>query len=199
MIDLVKQAFIIGGTGQIGRAVGLKLLKEGWGVTFASRSGDIPDDALDFGAKAIVLDRDQAGALAQAVGGGADAVIDTVAYDEAHANQLLDIEGSIGQFVVISSSSVYRDEVGRTLDEAQEHGFPDLPDGMTEDQPTCRPRSEELLNKKGRTRKTVARRSQVPCHHPASRRNPRHPFHSSPRVVVCETHARRARSHPALF
>lgn len=148
VIDLVKQAFIIGGTGQIGRAVGLKLLMEGWGVTFASRSGDIPDDTLDFGAKTIVLDRDQAGALAQAVGGGADAVIDTVAYDEVHANQLLDIEGSVGQFVVISSSSVYRDEAGRTLDEARENGFPDLPDGMTEEQPTVDPGPKNYSTRK---------------------------------------------------
>lgn len=67
---MTKQALIIGGTGQIGRAVGLKLLKEGWSVTFASRIGNIPDSALGFGAKAISLDRDQPGALALAIGGG---------------------------------------------------------------------------------------------------------------------------------
>ena len=43
---MAKQAFIIGGTGQIGRVVGLKLLKEGWGVTFASRNGNIPYQAM---------------------------------------------------------------------------------------------------------------------------------------------------------
>lgn len=30
-----------------------------------------------------------------------------------------------GTFVVISSSSVYRDALGRTLDEAMQNGFPD--------------------------------------------------------------------------
>ncbi|QDG94489.1 NAD-dependent epimerase/dehydratase family protein (plasmid) [Rhizobium sp. NIBRBAC000502774] len=145
---MAKHAFIIGGTGQIGRTVGLKLLNDGWGVTFASRSGKIPDQALGLGAKAIALDRDQPGALAQAIGGGADAVIDTVAYDEMHANQLLDVEASVGQFVVISSSSVYRDEAGRTLDEARENGFPDLPDGMTEEQPTVEPGPENYSTKK---------------------------------------------------
>jgi nucleoside-diphosphate-sugar epimerase len=145
---MAKQAFIIGGTGQIGRSIGLKLLKDGWGVTFASRRGDVPDAALGLKAKAISLDRDQPGALAQAIAGGADAVIDTVAYDETHANQLLDIEASVGQFVVISSSSVYRDEAGRTLDEARENGFPDLPDGMTEEQPTVEPGPENYSTKK---------------------------------------------------
>ncbi|MGV1945630.1 MULTISPECIES: NAD-dependent epimerase/dehydratase family protein [unclassified Agrobacterium] len=145
---MARKAFIIGGTGQIGRAVGLKLLKEGWGVTFASRSGNIPDEALGFSAEAILLDRDQPGALAGAIGEGADAVIDTVAYDETHADQLLAIAGSVGQFLVISSSSVYRDELGRTLDEARENGFPDLPEGMTERQPTVEPGPQNYSTKK---------------------------------------------------
>ncbi len=143
-----KQTFIIGGTGQIGRVVGLKLLKEGWGVTFASRNGNIPDEAVSFGAKAIILDRDQPGALAQTIDEGADAVIDTVAFDETHSNQLLELESSIGQFVVISSSSVYCDASGRTLDEARENGFPDLPDGMTEQQPTVEPGPKNYSTKK---------------------------------------------------
>lgn len=145
---MAKQAFTIGGTGQIGRAVGLKLLKEGWGVTYASRNGNIPNEAINFGGKAVALDRDEPGALAQAIGAGADAVIDTVAYDETHGNQLLDVEASVGQFVVISSSSVYRDEMGRTLDEARENGFPDLPEEITEDQPTVEPGPRNYSTKK---------------------------------------------------
>ncbi len=101
--------------------------------------GTFPTRPLGFDAKAVVLDRGQPGALAKAIGDGADAVIDTVAYDTTHAEQLLSIAGSVGQFVVISSSSVYRDAMGRSLDEARENGFPDLPDRMTEDQPTVEP------------------------------------------------------------
>lgn len=145
---MAKQAFIIGGTGQIGRAVGLRLLREGWGVTFASRRGDLPDEARSFGAKAIALDRDRSGALEAAIGDGADAVVDTVAYDDTHADQLLGIAGSVGQFVVISSSSVYRDAIGRTLDEARENGFPDFPEGITEDQATVEPGPENYSTKK---------------------------------------------------
>jgi nucleoside-diphosphate-sugar epimerase len=145
---VAKQAFIIGGTAQIGRSVGLRLLKDGWNVTFASRRGEVPDAALDLNAKAAFLDRDQPGALAQAIADGADAIIDTVAYDETHAGQLLEIEPSVGQFIVISSSSVYRDEAGRTLDEARERGFPHLPDGITEEQPTVEPGPENYSTKK---------------------------------------------------
>lgn len=143
-----KRAFILGGTGQIGRSVGLRLLREGWTVTYASRRGNLPDNARSFDANAVSLDRDQCGALARAIGDGADAVIDTVAFDGKHADQLLEIEQNVGQFVVVSSSSVYRDHLGRTLDEARENGFPDLPEYMTEDQPTVEPGPETYSTRK---------------------------------------------------
>jgi hypothetical protein len=50
-------------------------------------------------------------------------VIDTVAYTAAHGGQLLQVQGSVGAFVVISSASVYRDATGRTLDESRATGF----------------------------------------------------------------------------
>jgi hypothetical protein len=46
--------------------------------------------------------------LAGALGSGADAFIDTIAYAADHASQLPEIEPGVGSFVVISSSSVYR-------------------------------------------------------------------------------------------
>ena len=54
-------------------------------------------------------------------------------------------------FVVISSSSVYRDEKGRTLDEAEKNGFPDLPEPIQETQPTVAPGPHKLLNTEGRS------------------------------------------------
>jgi L-aminopeptidase/D-esterase-like protein len=77
--------------------------------------------------------------VAKAIGGGAGAVIDTVAYDEGHARQLLGIEEDVGAFVVISSVSIYRDDEGRTLDEAGQTGFPELPEPTPETQPTVDP------------------------------------------------------------
>lgn len=146
---MTKRAFIIGGTGQIGRAIGARLLSEGWTVILASRGGrDMPDDLLRMGAKTVVVNRDEPGELAKSLGSSADAVIDTVAYDQTHADQLLEMEQEVGQFVVISSCSVYRDDAGRTLDETRENGFPDLPDGMTEEQPTVEPGPQTYSTRK---------------------------------------------------
>ena len=86
-----------------------------------------------------MLDRDNPGSLSRALGTGADALIDTTAYDLGHARQLITVQGSIGSFVVISSSSVYRDNLGRTLDEASQNGFPEFPDPIAETQPTVDP------------------------------------------------------------
>ena len=61
-----------------------------------------------------------------------------MAYDQRHARQLLDIQGMLGSRIVVSSSSVYRDPLGRTLDEAGETGFPEFP-GRREAEPTVEP------------------------------------------------------------
>jgi hypothetical protein len=51
--------------------------------------------------------------------------IDTMALRSDHARQLIEVQHNVGTFVVISSSSVYRDALGRTLDEAMENVLPD--------------------------------------------------------------------------
>src|SRR5438094_6222891 len=113
-----RDAFIIGGTGQIGRAVAADLLEHGWGVTLAHRGIRPPNYLVERGAKIVILDREKPGELAQAVKPGVDALIDTIAFHPDHAHQLLEVQHNVGTFVVISSSSVYRDALGRTLDEA---------------------------------------------------------------------------------
>lgn len=135
-----RRAFILGGTGQIGRAVAGDLLAAGWNVTVSHRGAHPPPEQLvERGARIAVLDRDNPGSLSRALGTGADALIDTTAYDLGHARQLITVQGSIGSFVVISSSSVYRDNLGRTLDEASQNGFPEFPDPIAETQPTVDP------------------------------------------------------------
>src|SRR5277367_292252 len=105
-----RHAFIVGGTGQIGRAVAGDLLAAGWVVTVSHRgTRPAPEALARNGARMVVLDRDNPGELERAVSAGADVLIDTVAYDENHARQLVAMEGGIGAFVVISSVSVYRD------------------------------------------------------------------------------------------
>lgn len=135
-----RRAFILGGTGQIGRAVAGDLLAAGWNVTVSHRGTHPPPEQLiEWGARIAVLDRRNPGDLARALGSGADALIDTTAYDLGHARQLIAVQGSVGSFVVISSASVYRDSLGRTLDEASQNGFPELPDPIPETHPTVDP------------------------------------------------------------
>jgi nucleoside-diphosphate-sugar epimerase len=135
-----RKAFILGGTGQIGRAIAETLIVTGWRVTLAHRGTQpAPLDLLKRGAAVVTVNREGPGALARALDSGADALIDVTAYGLEHARQLLDVQHSVGSFVVISSSSVYRDENGKTLDEAVAAGFPELPEPITETQITVAP------------------------------------------------------------
>jgi nucleoside-diphosphate-sugar epimerase len=142
---MARTALIIGGSGQIGRAVARRLRTAGWRVIAAQRN---PGEVTAADTETIILDRDQPGALAKAVGQGVDALIDTVAYDERDARQLLEIQSGVGAFVVISSASVYRDAQGRTLDEARQTGFPRFPQPIGEDQPTVPPGPETYSTRK---------------------------------------------------
>jgi nucleoside-diphosphate-sugar epimerase len=135
-----RHAFILGGTGQIGRAVTENLLGSGWRVTVAHRGARaLPEALIEGGASVVTLDRETPGELARALGAGADALIDVTAYNSDHARQLLEVQRNVGAFVVVSSSSVYRDDKGRTLDEAAQNGFPELPLPIQETQPTVAP------------------------------------------------------------
>ncbi|MHB8528335.1 MAG: Rossmann-fold NAD(P)-binding domain-containing protein [Caulobacteraceae bacterium] len=145
---MAKTAFIVGG-GQIGLATGRALAQEGWRVTAAHKGpGPLPPELARLRVAEAVFDRDTEGALARAVGEGVDALVDTVAFDASHARQLLALQSRIGALVVISSASVYRDEAGRTLDEAAENGFPRFPEPIGEDQPTVAPGPQTYSTRK---------------------------------------------------
>lgn len=138
---MAQSAFLIGGTGQIGRAVALRLAEAGWEVTVAGRSREHMPKALgQVGVRFAALDRHESNELATALGDGADLLVDVVAYAEADAQQLLGLRDRYGSIVAISSASVYADAEGRTLDEARGAGdFPILPVPVPERQPTVSP------------------------------------------------------------
>lgn len=160
---MTKRALIIGGTGQIGRAVAVELLDRGWRVTLAARGGrGRPEALLRRGATLIPLDRDQPDALSEAIGGGADAVIDTIAFTDVHARQLLALQEDVGAFVVISSSSVYHDGQGRTLDEAHETGFPQFTGPIAETQPTVAPGPDTYSTRKVAVERTLLDQAKCP-------------------------------------
>lgn len=130
------RAFILGGSGQIGRAVAIALIEAGWSVVSGQRdAATLPEPLRARGVVPVALDREDATALRDILAGGFDTVIDTVAYTAAHARQWLHLQDRIGALVVISTGSVYADDQGRTLDEARETGFPHFPVPIPESQP----------------------------------------------------------------
>jgi nucleoside-diphosphate-sugar epimerase len=160
---MARKVFILGGTGQIGCAVARSLLDQGWRVVVAHRGRHPPPfELVKCGANAFMLDREQPGDLARALADGADAVIDTVAFTQLHADQLLEVQDSIGAFVVISSASVYRDAAGRTLDEARQNGFPDLPNPIPETQPTVDPGPTTYSTRKVALERRLLDRARIP-------------------------------------
>jgi nucleoside-diphosphate-sugar epimerase len=136
----MARAVLIGGTGQIGRAAARRLAVDGWEVVAVSRTGTLPDGLADLGVVAVSADREDDWQLRAAVGDGADVLVDTVAYTREHGEQLNGLAGLVGSLVVISSASVYADNDGRTLDEANDEGeFPRIPDPIPETQRTAEP------------------------------------------------------------
>ena len=158
-----RTAFILGGTGQIGLAVVKALLAAGWHVTIAHRGNrQVLRNLADKALRTVVLNRDHPGAIASAIGTGADVMVDTTAYDQDHGSQLIDVQGDVGRFVVVSSASVYRDDQGRTLDEARQSGFPELPDPIPETHPTVDPGSATYSTRKVALERRLLEGSAVP-------------------------------------
>ena len=96
----------------------------------------------------ISLDRNAPGALAAALGEGTDLLLDCVSMDAGDADRLLSVQDRVGALVAVSSISVYRDEEGRTLDEAAECGFPRFPVPISEDYSTVAPGPETYSTRK---------------------------------------------------
>ncbi len=129
-------AWVLGATGQLGRAAVRALAGDGWEVTAVSRGGG-RDGRWDDGVRAVALDRDEEGALESALGEGCDVLVDMVAFTPAHARQLRSLSGRVGSAVVISSGAVYEDDRGRSFDtQGEPDGFPRYPVPLPETQRT---------------------------------------------------------------
>lgn len=128
---------IIGGTGQIGTAAARRLAADGWSVLVAHRGRHHGDTELvDGDVTSIRLDRDDTDALLERARGH-DLVLDTVAYEPRHADQLAGLAGEIGSLVVISTGSVYLGREGGYLDVVTgPDDFPDYPVPLRETDPT---------------------------------------------------------------
>jgi len=118
----------------------------GWFVKIICRSAEPrpSDNQIEY----IVADRDNADDWRRVGDLGGDVLVDTIAYDKAEAEQLIDVQSNFGAMAVISSASVYRDARGRTLDEAAKNGFPDFGGPILESQGTVPPGPETYSTRK---------------------------------------------------
>jgi nucleoside-diphosphate-sugar epimerase len=149
----VPRAVLIGGTGMIGRAAARALATDGWDVVAVSRSGTLPDGLAELGVGSVVADREDDAQLRAALGTGADAVLDTVAFNREHGEQLNGLAGLAGSLVAISSASVYADDEGRALDGEGE--LPLLPNPIPETQRTAEPGDATYSTRKAELEQTL--------------------------------------------
>lgn len=137
----MKSVFILGGTGQIGRAAALRLASDGFGVTVSGREEDrMLAELRELGVRFARVDREVPGELEGALGDGVDVLVDVIPYTAADAEQVIGLAERFGSVIAVSSASVYTDSDGRTLDEATgESDFPQLPVPIPEHQRTVPP------------------------------------------------------------
>jgi nucleoside-diphosphate-sugar epimerase len=108
----------------------------------------------------VHLDRNDEGALVPS--NGFDLLVDVVPFEVAHADQLLKLD--VGAIVAISSASVYADDQGRTLDEAEaEDDFPEFDGPIPETQPTVAPGDGTYSTKKAALELRLLENERVPA------------------------------------
>src|SRR5919199_4453802 len=113
---MARKAFLLGGTGQSGAAVTQRLAEAGWEVTAASRGNRPVPEEVGNAARVVQLDRDDTDAVRAALGDGVDVIVDFIAFERTHAEQLVALADHARSFIVLSSGSVYTDSAGRTFD-----------------------------------------------------------------------------------
>ena len=109
----MPRALIIGGTGLVGRATARRLLASGWQVDVTGRDpARLAADLTAAGARFYPAERTDTQALALALAGGADLIVDCIAYTADDARALLPILSDASGTVMISSKAVYADDHG---------------------------------------------------------------------------------------
>ncbi len=153
---------VIGGRGQSGRAIGQRLVADGWEV-MATSAGDLPSPEATPGIRWSLLARDEGVGLADVVPSGTDVVIDITCFTPAHVDQLFALGDRVGSAIVMSTLSVYSDQEGRSLDEAEdEASFPEWPVPLPEDWPTVPPGDGGYSERKAAVEQALRERAPWP-------------------------------------
>ena len=147
---MAKRAFLLGGSGQTGRALVPRLQARGWEVVVASRG----ERVLPAGVEHVQVDRTEPGALERALGSGADVLVDFAAFEPEHAEQLLALRDLVGSLVVLSSAAVYFPE-----DEGE---FASLPVPIPERHATVAPGPGGYASKKAAIEHALMGQSTLP-------------------------------------
>jgi len=143
----VPNAIVLGGNGQVGRAVAARMAGRGWQVTASGQAAArFPPRLRDIGVTFALSDRYDAADLGKLLAAGADAVVDCVGYTAEHARMLIPFGGGIGSLVFVSSKAVYVDDHGRHSNTAEP---PDFGGPVTEDQPTMSPSDADYRTPQG--------------------------------------------------
>lgn len=130
-----NRAVVIGGTGQVGRAIAARLHDAGWTVVVVGR-GTAPVPAGLAGCVVRRADRTDPAALAAVVGDHTRLLVDCACFTAAHARSLLPLLTGVDSTVMISAKAVYIDGRGRHVNSAEPPHF----DGaVAETQPTLAP------------------------------------------------------------
>jgi nucleoside-diphosphate-sugar epimerase len=156
---MAQSAFLLGGTGKTGRVLARQLVERGWNVRIGSR-GETP--LLD-GLEHVRVDRTDADALRTALGAGADVLVDFVAFEPEHADQLLALRDLVRSLVVVSSGAVYADREGRSLDQVREGEVVEFPVPIPERHRTVELGRDTYASKKAEIERKLLEQDAVPA------------------------------------
>jgi nucleoside-diphosphate-sugar epimerase len=148
------RAFVLGGSGLVGRAIGRRLLSAGWDVDVVGRDrARVPADLLDAGVGFFPVERSDTASVAAAFGDGADLVVDCVCFTAAHAESLLPLARNAASTVMISAKAVYADAAGR---HANSDDAPQFDGPIRETQATVPAGDMDFMSREGYGRNKVA-------------------------------------------
>ncbi len=153
---MARKAFLLGGTGQTGHALAPRLLERGWEVVVGSRG----EQELPQGVRHVKVDRTDGDSLRAALADGFDVLVDFVAFEPEHADQLLSLRDLVRSTVVLSSGAVYVDTEGRGFEPPE---LPRLPVPVRERQPTASGAPETYATKKAEIERRLLGQSDLPA------------------------------------
>jgi nucleoside-diphosphate-sugar epimerase len=158
---MARRAFLLGGTGKTGVVLARRLLASGWEVTLASR-GERPVEA-SLEPLHVEFDRADDTALRTALGDGVDVLVDFVAFEPAHAEQLVGLAGLVRSLVVLSSASVYADAAGLSIEDVRDGEFPRFRIPLTERGPTVPPGDDTYSTRKRAIERALLANDAIPA------------------------------------